>query len=323
MGKKILVTGGAGFIGSNFIRLILSRRKPETEIVNLDSLTYAADLRSLKDFAKDPRYSFIKGDICDSALVDKLARDCDWIVNFAAETHVDNSISAPEDFMKTNVLGTHVLLKSALRHGVSKFLQVSTDEVYGSIDRGRFAEKSVLSPSSPYSASKAGAEHIVFAYHQTFGMPVLVTRSSNNFGPFQHPEKLIPKIITHAARGKKIPIYARGLNRRDWIMVEDNCRGIETVLLKGKAGEAYNIGAGNEHSNLSVVKMILKKMGRPESLMQFVKDRPGHDFSYAVDTKKVRGLGWRPKASFGRALDYTVDWYLQNEWWWKSKGSSS
>lgn len=317
---KVLVTGGAGFIGSNFIRHILSSH-PDFEVVNLDNLTYAADLRNLDSVSRDRRYKFVKGDICNPDAVEKTVAGCDWIVNFAAETHVDNSIESSDEFVKTNVFGTLVLLKAALRHGVSRFMQVSTDEVYGSKKSGVFKETDVLAPSNPYSASKAAAEHLVFSYHKTFGLPVVVSRSSNNFGPFQHPEKFIPKIITRALNGKKIPVYGTGLNRRDWLFVEDNCRGIDTVLLKGKPGEAYNIGGGNDYPNLFMVKSILKKMKKPAGLIEFVKDRKGHDFRYALGSEKLKRLGWKPLMNFSEALDYTVDWYAQNEWWWASKKS--
>ena len=313
--KPILITGGAGFVGSNLARLLAEKK---LNIRILDDFSTGA-----KDNVKGilPRPKIIKGDICDAGAVEKAVDGCDWIVNFAAETHVDNSIKSSDEFVKTNVFGTLVLLKAALRHGVSKFMHISTDEVYGSKKSGVFNETDVLDPSNPYSASKAAAEHLVFSYHKTFGLPAVVSRSSNNFGPFQHPEKLVPKIITYALGNRKIPVYGTGLNRRDWLFVGDNCRGIETVLLKGKTGEAYNLGGGNDYSNLFMVKSILKKMGKPESLIEFVKDRPGHDFRYALGTEKMRGLGWKPLMDFGEALDHTVDWYGKNEWWWTSKKS--
>lgn len=307
---KLLITGGAGFIGSNFIHYTLRHHKKD-EVVNLDKLTYCGNLENLRDIEKDPRYKFIKGDICNEKLVEKIFQKekPDFILNFAAETHVDRSIKNPKAFIKTDIFGTHVLLDTAKRYGVKRFLQISTDEVYGSIKKGKFKEIDPLMPNSPYAASKAGADLLVRAYFKTFGLPVLITRSSNNFGPCQYPEKLIPLFITNILRGKKVPLYGTGLNVRDWIYVLDNCAGIDIVLRKGKIGEVYNIGGGNEKTNLEIAKIILKELGKDETWIEYVKDRPGHDFRYALDTGKIRKLGWEPKYSFEKAIRETIRWY--------------
>lgn len=270
----------------------------------------------MKDVENDSRYTFIEGDICSSELVEPVAKGCDVIVNFAAESHVDRSISGPGSFIMTDVFGTYVLLEAARKNDCG-FVQVSTDEVYGSISEGSFFETSVLSPSSPYSASKAGGELIAKSYSETYGMPVLITRSSNNFGPFQHPEKLIPLFITNAIENKALPLYGDGLQVRDWIYVIDNCEAILAVMEKGRTGEIYNIGAGNEFTNLEVTGMILSELKKPKSLIKLVKDRPGHDKRYSVDTSKVRELGWKPSHDFRRALKETVAWYRNNRAWWE------
>ncbi len=313
---KLLVTGGAGFIGSNFIRYIL-KNCPDYEVVNLDKLTYAGNLENLKDVDKNPNYEFVKGDINEASLVFELCQGVDAVLNFAAESHVDRSIKEPQEFVKTNVLGTNTLLLAAREAKVSRFIQVSTDEVYGSIKEGSFKEEDPLQPSSPYSASKAGADLLALSYFKTYRFPVLVTRSSNNFGPYQYPEKLIPLMITNALQDKPLPVYGDGMNVRDWLYVEDNCAAINLVLHKGKEGEIYNIGAGNEYPNIQIVKEILKILGKPESLIRFVEDRPGHDFRYSVDWSKVKSLGFKPKKSFKEALEETVAWYRENEWWWR------
>jgi dTDP-glucose 4,6-dehydratase len=313
---KLLVTGGAGFIGSNFIRYIL-KNYPDYEVVNLDKLTYAGNLENLKDVEKNPNYKFVKGDINDSSLVFELCQGVDAVLNFAAESHVDRSIREPQEFVKTNVFGTNTLLLAAREAKVSRFIQVSTDEVYGSIREGSFKEEDPLQPSSPYSASKAGADLLALSYFKTYRFPVLVTRSSNNFGPYQYPEKLIPLMITNALEDKPLPVYGDGMNIRDWLYVEDNCAAIDLVLHKGKEGEIYNIGAGNEYPNIQIVKEILKILGKPESLIRFVEDRPGHDFRYSVDWSKVKSLGFEPKRSFKEALEETIAWYRENEWWWR------
>lgn len=313
---KILVTGGAGFIGSNFVRHILSKY-PAYEVANLDKLTYAGNPDNLKDVEQDKRYSFIRGDICDPDVVDRAMDGADAVVNFAAESHVDRSIGGPADFIQTDVFGTYVLLEAARRHGVSRYIQISTDEVYGSIKEGSFTEDDRLEPSSPYSASKAGGDMQVMAYHTTYGLPAIITRSSNNFGPYQYPEKLIPLFITNALEGKELPLYGDGMNVRDWIYVTDNCEGIDVVLHKGEAGQIYNIGGGNERTNLYITKKILEFLGKSEELIKWVTDRLGHDFRYSIDCSRVKALGWQPSHSFDEALGETVEWYVQNGWWWQ------
>lgn len=318
---KLLVTGGAGFIGSNFIRHLL-KEHPDWYIVNLDKLTYAGNLENLKDVEDNPHYLFVRGDIADRELVDRLFREekFDLVANVAAESHVDRSILDPAPFIEINVKGTQVLLEAARQHGIAKFLQVSTDEVYGSLqpDEPPFTEESPLKPNSPYSASKAAADLMCRAYFVTYGLPVVITRCSNNYGPYQFPEKFIPVCITNALEGKPIPLYGDGLNIRDWIHVEDHCRALDLVLQKGRPGEVYNIGANNEHTNLEIVKTILKLMGKPESLITFVKDRPGHDRRYAIDAKKSRQeLGWAPARDFVSGLEELIHWYTINTSWWE------
>jgi len=315
---KILVTGGAGFIGSNFIQHIL-KQHDRWEITNLDKLTYAGNLDNLKDVHDHPRYNFIKGDIADREMVDRLlSRGVDAIVNFAAESHVDRSIEDASPFIETNVKGTQVLLEGSRKHQVQRFIQISTDEVYGSIDSGSFDEASPLSPSSPYSASKAAADLLCQAYFQTYHLPVIITRCTNNFGPYQFPEKLIPLVITNALENKSIPVYGDGLNSRDWIFVIDHCRAIDMVLQKGEPGQIYNIAGMNEKNNLELIQQLLQLLDKPGELIQFVADRPGHDRRYAVDTTKIsQELGWGPEYSFEKALAVTVDWYLKNESWWR------
>ena len=315
---KILVTGGAGFIGSNFIQHIL-KQHDRWEITNLDKLTYAGNLDNLKDVHDHPRYNFIKGDIADREMVDRLlSRGVDAIVNFAAESHVDRSIEDASPFIETNVKGTQVLLEGSRKHQVQRFIQISTDEVYGSIDSGSFNEASPLSPSSPYSASKAAADLLCQAYFQTYHLPVIITRCTNNFGSYQFPEKLIPLVITNALENKSIPVYGDGLNSRDWIFVIDHCRAIDMVLQKGEPGQIYNIAGMNEKNNLELIQQLLQLLDKPGELIQFVADRPGHDRRYAVDTTKIsQELGWGPEYSFEKALAVTVDWYLKNESWWR------
>lgn len=313
---KILVTGGAGFIGSNFIRHILNTY-PDYEIVNLDRLTYAGNLNNLKDIESNARYEFMRGDICDSDTALAAAKGCDAVVNFAAESHVDRSISSAKEFLTTNVLGTEVLLEVCRDLSIPKYLQISTDEVYGSIEEGSFKETDNLYPSSPYSASKASADLLCLAHYTTFGTPVVITRSSNNFGPYQYPEKLIPLFATNLLEDLQVPIYGDGRNIRDWCYVEDNCRGIDSVLHKGSVGEVYNIGAGNEVTNLVITETILHYLDKPKSLMKFVADRLGHDRRYSIDTKKASALGWEPMYDFETAMNMTIDWYMNNEWWWR------
>jgi dTDP-glucose 4,6-dehydratase len=316
---KLLVTGGAGFIGSNFIRHI-RQEHPDWEITNLDKLTYAGNLENLKDVQDQPGYHFVKGDIADRKLVDELlSQEFDVIVNFAAESHVDRSILDASPFIETNVKGTQVLLEGAKKHGIQRFIQVSTDEVYGSIDRGHFTEESTLSPNSPYSASKTAADLLCRAYFKTHHLPAIITRCTNNFGPYQFPEKLIPLAVTNALEDKPVPVYGDGLNIRDWIFVYDHCRALDAVIQKGRLGEIYNIGSGNEKTNLELIRKLLELLDKPQSLIQFVTDRPAHDRRYALNCAKIATeLGWKPAYSFEKALSATVDWYLQNESWWRS-----
>jgi len=313
---RLVVTGGAGFIGSNFVRFML-QRYDDLEVVNLDKLTYAGNLENLRDVEGDTRYTFVKGDICDDGVVRKALHGADAVVNFAAETHVDRSISGPQDFITTDVLGTHTLLEAVRELGIARYVQISTDEVYGSTETGSFTEESDLAPSSPYSASKAGADLLVLAYHRTFGTPVLITRSSNNYGPWQYPEKIIPLFITNAIDEQALPVYGDGLNVRDWLYVDDNCAGIDAVLRKGDPGEVYNIGGGNEIENLALTREILGLLDKSPELIRFVSDRPGHDRRYSIDCGKLRGLGWRPLTPFQKGLERTVSWYRDNPDWWR------
>lgn len=314
---KILITGGAGFIGSNFIHYLLNKY-PDCKIVNLDKLTYAGNLDNLKDIEKDSHYRFVKGDICDKAIAEELMKGADAVVNFAAESHADRSILNPENFLKTNILGTYVLLEAAKNCNVKRFIQISTDEVYGSIQEGLFKETDNLSPSSPYSASKASSEMMAIAYYKTYNLPIIITRSSNNFGPYQYPEKIIPLFITNFLENREVPVYGYGLNRRDWIYVLDNCEAIDLVLQKGKEGEIYNIGASeNEISNIELTCLIAETLKAPASFIKFVKDRPGHDFRYALNCEKIHNLGFSPKYSFKKGLEETIKWYQENEGWWK------
>ncbi len=315
---KLLVTGGAGFIGSNFIHYILGEH-PDWEITNLDKLTYAGNLENLKEIENNPGYRFVRGDITDRELINNLLYGgYDTIVNFAAESHVDRSILDAAPFLETNVTGTQILLEGARQYKVGRFIQVSTDEVYGSTETGKFDEKSPLSPNSPYAASKAAADLLCYAYWKTYRLPVIITRCSNNLGPFQFPEKLIPLAITNALENKPIPVYGDGLNVRDWIYVEDHCRALDLVSQKGEPGEIYNIGATNEKTNLELMHALLGIMGKPQSLITFVADRPGHDRRYALDASKItRELGWKPSCSFEEALTTTVNWYVNHEPWWR------
>jgi dTDP-glucose 4,6-dehydratase len=314
--RKFLVTGGAGFIGSNYVRYLL-KKYTDVEVINLDKLTYAGNLDNLKDIADDPRYTFIKGDIGNDVLVNQIMPEIDVVVNFAAESHVDRSIGAPDDFIKTDIYGTFVLLEAARRTKIERFIQISTDEVYGSIDKGSFVETDTLMPSSPYSASKTGADRLAFSYFVTYGIPVQITRCSNNFGPFHYPEKLIPLFVTNAIEDKSLPIYGDGKNVRDWIYVEDHCDGVDFVYNHGDIGEVYNIGGGNERTNLEITEYILRRLEKPASLMAFVKDRLGHDRRYALDCSRLRALGWRPQHDFETAMDKTIAWYLDNRSWWQ------
>lgn len=319
---RLLVTGGAGFIGSNFIRYMLGKY-PDYEIVNLDKLTYAGNLENLRDIEKDPRYSFVKGDICDAEMMDGLAKKVDAIINFAAESHVDRSIEEPQSFVITDVLGTQNILEAVKNNKVQKFLHISTDEVYGSIPEGRSSvETDPIEPNSPYSASKAGGDLICRAYYETYGTPVMITRSSNNFGPYQYPEKLISLLTTNAIDGLPLPVYGDGMNIRDWIYVLDNCEGLDTVFHKGNIGEVYNIGGGNEVANVDIVRQIVKDTGVGDELITYVDDRLGHDRRYSLDSSKARSLGWTPRHDFAGALTTTINWYVENEAWWRPLKSS-
>ena len=316
----VMVTGGAGFIGSNFVHYLLETYD-DIFIVNYDKLTYAGNLDNLKDVEDDSRYRFVKGDICDRKLVDKVMKEYqpEHIVNFAAESHVDRSITGPEAFITTDVLGTFILLEACRKYDVTRYVQISTDEVYGSLEQGSFSEDDPLNPSSPYSASKASADLLVNSYFVTYGLPVMITRSSNNFGPYQYPEKLIPLFVIKALRNEPLPVYGDGLQVRDWLHVYDNCNGIDIVRKNGKAGEIYNIGADNQRTNMEITKMILKAVGKPSSLIEHVKDRLGHDRRYSIDSSKMRDLGWQPTKSnqFEKTMRETIAWYVENEWWWE------
>ncbi len=314
--KSILVTGGAGFIGSNFVHYMM-KNHPEYRILVLDALTYAGNRDNLSDLEDNPRYEFYHGNICDEKMVNELMPRVDAVVNFAAESHVDRSIHQAGDFIETDVLGTFVLLEAAKKYKVERYLQISTDEVYGSIERGSFKETDPLLPNSPYSASKAGGDLLVRSYHKTYGLPVLITRSSNNYGPYQYPEKLIPLFVTNAIDDQKLPLYGDGKNVRDWLHVLDNCSAIDLVLHEGKVGEVYNIGGGNERENIFITEKILSYLGKPDSLIQPVQDRPGHDRRYSVDTGKIEALGWKPHYELETGLEQTIDWYVHNESWWR------
>ncbi|MEK4454787.1 dTDP-glucose 4,6-dehydratase [Paenibacillus sp. FSL L8-0506] len=315
---KLLVTGGAGFIGSNFV-LYMLQQHPDYQIVNVDALTYAGNLENLKSIENHPNYTFVKADITDVTAMDELiSQGVDVVVNFAAESHVDRSILEPEVFVKTNVLGTQVLLDAAKKYSITKFVQVSTDEVYGSLGTtGLFTEETPLAPNSPYSASKAGGDLLVRAYHETFGLPVNITRCSNNYGPYQFPEKLIPLMISRALADQALPVYGDGMNIRDWLYVEDHCSAIDLVIHKGVNGEVYNIGGNNERTNVHIVNTVLQELGKPNSLITYVQDRPGHDRRYGIDpTKIMNELGWKPKHTFETGIKETIQWYLNNREWW-------
>jgi len=314
---KVLVTGGCGFIGSNFIRYMFATY-PDIEIVNLDKLTYAGNPENLRDIEGLDGYTFVQGDIGDESLVEKVVSEgFDAVLNFAAESHVDRSVTGPREFIQTDVFGTFTLLEASRRHGVPRYLQVSTDEVYGSIEDGSFTESSQIAPNSPYSASKAAGDLLVRAYHVTYGMPVLITRSSNNFGPYQYPEKLMPLFITNAIDDRKLPLYGDGMNVRDWLFVTDNCAAIDLVLREGEPGEVYNIGGAQERANIEITRAILEILGKPESLIEYVADRPGHDRRYSLDSSKAAALGFKPREDFEEMLTETVRWYVENRTWWE------
>ena len=318
---RVIVTGGAGFIGGNFIRYMLKKYN-KYEFINLDKLTYAGNLKSIEDLLKYPNYKFVQGDIADKQVLQDLMPGVDAIINFAAESHVDRSIDGPEVFVLTNVLGTQVLLEAARKHKVSKFVQISTDEVYGSLGAdGLFTELTPIAPSSPYSASKASADLLVYSYYHTYGMDVSITRCSNNYGPYQHLEKLIPSFITKAIKDRPLPIYGDGLNIRDWLYVDDHCSAIDLVLHSGQPGEVYNIGGNNEHANLEITKIILSALGKSEDLIEYVTDRPGHDRRYAIDSTKIRTqLGWNPQYNFEEGIQETIEWYKNNTNWVEGGG---
>lgn len=316
--KNLLITGGAGFIGSNFVRYML-RKYADIQVIVFDKLTYAGNLDNLEDVSQDMRYKFVRGDIAERGVVANVlaANAIDTVVNFAAESHVDRSILDPDAFFKTNATGTYVLLDESRKHGVERFLHVSTDEVYGSIPVGFFKEGDPLEPNSPYAASKAAGDLMAHAYHTTYGLNVVVTRGSNTFGPYQYPEKLLPLFITNAIGDEPLPLYGDGMQVRDWLYVEDHCSGIDTVLQKGQAGQAYNIGGENERHNIDVIRQMLAILGKPESLIRPVADRPGHDRRYALDTSRLHALGWHQAFSFEQALEATIRWYQDSEWWWR------
>ncbi|WP_297092688.1 dTDP-glucose 4,6-dehydratase [Thermococcus sp.] len=315
---RLLVTGGMGFIGSNFIRYILEKH-PDWEVINLDKLGYGSNPANLKDVENDPRYTFVKGDIADFELMRELVKKVDAIMNFAAESHVDRSISSPEHFLKSNVIGTYTILEAIRKENPEvRFVHISTDEVYGDILEGSFTEKDALMPSSPYSATKAASDVLVLGWTRTYNLNASITRCTNNYGPYQFPEKLIPKTIIRASMGLKIPIYGTGQNVRDWLYVEDHVRAIEAVLLKGEPREIYNISTGEERTNIEVVRTILRIMGGDDDMIEFVEDRPGHDLRYSLDSWKItRDLKWRPRYSFEEGMEKTVKWYLENEDWWR------
>ena len=314
--KTVLVTGGCGFIGSNFVRYMLGKYL-DYEVVNLDKLTYAGNPENLADVAGDARYRFVQGDICDVEVGAPLVEAADFVVNFAAETHVDRSIMGGAEFVQTNINGTYALLDCAREHGVERFLQVSTDEVYGSIDEGEWTEEWPLEPRSPYSASKASAELLVRAFYITHNLPTLVTRCSNNIGPYQYPEKRVPLFVTNAIDDLPLPVYGDGMQVRDHLYVEDHCTAIDLVLHQGQIGEAYNVGGDNDATGLEVVRTILQMLDKPESLIQYVSDRPGHDLRYALDSNKLKALGWQPQCDYEETMRRTVDWYVENEAWWR------
>ena len=314
--KRLLVTGGCGFIGSNFIRYFL-KNKPGWNVINLDKLSYSGNPANLRDLAKSPRYEFVKGDILNKKLVVKLMKKVSAVVHFAAETHVDRSIESADDFLKTNILGTTTMLESSLACGIKRYVHMSTDEVYGSIAKGFVKEDAPLLPNSPYSASKAGADLLVRSFQETYGHPAMIVRCTNNFGPYQFPEKVIPLFVTNLIEKKTVPLFGNGKNRRDWIFVEDACRAVLTVLEKGKPGEIYNVGAHHEINNLELTRAILAHFGKGKEMIRYVEDRLGHDLRYAVNVKKIEKIGFKPRWSFAKGLAATVRWYRENPDWWQ------
>lgn len=312
----VLVTGAAGFIGSNFVHHMLEKYS-DVKILALDLLTYAGNIENLDRWQGNLRFEFIKGDIRNAELTEKIMAKADWVVHFAAESHVDRSILDASDFISTNVYGTYCLLEAAKKSKIKRLINISSDEVYGSVETGSSTEESPLNPTSPYAASKAGADMIAQAYFATFGIPVITTRSSNNFGPYQYPEKLIPLFITNAIENKNLPLYGDGKNVRDWLYVKDNCEAIDFILQKGEGGEVYNIGGGNEKENVEITMKILQILGKPEDLIKYVEDRPGHDRRYSLDSSKLAAFGWKPSKSFNEAMEETVNWYIKNKNWWR------
>jgi dTDP-glucose 4,6-dehydratase len=314
--KTILVTGGCGFIFSNFIRYMLNKY-PDYRIINLDALKYSGLLENTSDFQKNKNYLFVQGDVCHRPLVERLMQEVECVIHGAAESHVDRSILGADEFLRTNIFGTYVLLEAARQHKISRFIFIGTDEEYGAIEEGSFQESNPLNPSSPYSSSKAAASLLALSYFKTYDLPVIVTRTSNNFGPFQFPEKLIPLFVTNLLEDKKVPIYGDGQQIRDWIYVLDNCAGIDYVLHHGQIGEIYNISGNNERTNLEITKIILNHLGKDESYIEYVKDRPGHDRRYSLDSTKLHNLGWRPRYEFEEAMAKTIQWYIDNPQWWQ------
>lgn len=314
--KTLLLTGGCGFIGSNFLRRFIKTHS-DWKVINLDKLTYSGNLENTQEVQNHPHYEFVQGDIGDRVLVSSLMKKVDAVINFAAETHVDRSIENAGEFLSTNVLGSQTILEAARLRGIQKFIHISTDEVYGSIEKGSVSENAPLLPNSPYAASKAAVDLLIRSYQVTYKYFPMIVRASNNFGPYQFPEKVIPLFVTHLLENKKIPLYSKGENMRDWLFVEDNCAAIELVFDRGKEGEIYNIGAGNEITNLELARTILQEMGFGEEMIQYVADRPGHDFRYSVDVEKIRKLGFKPQASFREALRKTIQWYRDHHSWWK------
>ena len=316
--KKYFITGGCGFIGSNFIHYILNDKR-DVLVINLDKLTYAGNPKNLEQVENDERYIFYHGDICDQQIVRKIFTDHkpDYLINFAAESHVDRSIGKPDDFIQTDIFGAFTLLETARKYSIDKFIQISTDEVYGSIEKGSFSETDPLMPRNPYSASKAGADRLAYSYFATYDLPVIITRASNNFGPYQFPEKLIPLFVTNAMENKKLPIYGDGKNIRDWLYVSDHCAAIQFIIDNGVIGEIYNIGGGNELNNLAITDIILEETNKPDSLKKFVEDRLGHDKRYSLNCDKLIALGWQPKHNFSQAMQSTINWYRDNYQWWK------
>lgn len=312
---NLLITGGLGFMGSNFIRYLLNNF--DYKIINLDKVTYCGNFDNLRDVENNPNYKFIKGDIADKKIVDEVTKNVDAIINFAAETHVDRSIMEPDAFIKTDILGTYTLLEAARRYKIKRYIQISTDEVFGSVEEGESTEDSPFKPNSPYSASKAGADHLCRAYFVTYKLPVIVTHSCNFYGPYQYPEKLIPLFITNLLEGKKVPVYTPGTQIREWIYTKDFCNALFTILNDGKDGEVYNIGTGQRFKNIEITKKILKLLNKDESYIEYVKDRPGHDVRYALNCDKLKQFNWKPKYNFDTALKETINWYKENEWWWK------